>query len=113
MFVTQTTYLQSIADVFVLMKVLFVVLFSLAVSACSSTQAPVYSWFHPQGGEYLFAYDQDECVAELAADGTQLGTDTKGPFFDCMRDRGYRLVTAVVVTDPSLRLAEDLLANGE
>ncbi len=54
--------------------------------------APEYSWFHPQGGEYLFAYDKDECEAEVISQGTRLGTDLAGPFFTCMHSRGYFLV---------------------
>ena len=74
-----------------LRPVIFVCLAAM-LGACS-TAAPEFSWFHPQGGEYLFAFDSDECRTEVAAQGTTLGTDTSGPFFSCMHARGYFLVS--------------------
>ena len=38
------------------------------------------------GGEYLFAFDQRECSERLSS--VELA-DPSGPFFVCMRDRGY------------------------
>ena len=57
-----------------------------------STSGPVYSWYHPLGGEYLFAYDHIECVSELTDLGLTPGTNVDGPFFQCMQNRGYSLV---------------------
>ena len=73
------------------LRPIFVVCLLAVLGGCSAA-APEYSWFHPQGGEYLFAYDKDECTAEVAAQGAQLGTDLSGPFFSCMHSRGYFLV---------------------
>jgi len=53
-----------------------------------------FSWYHPQGGEYLFAYDHNQCDALLASRGQRKGTAIDGPFFNCMRDRGYQLLDA-------------------
>lgn len=60
-------------------------------SGCAA-QPTVYSWYHPLGGEYLFSYDHDACVSELADSGLQPGADVDGPFFDCMLSRGYSLI---------------------
>ena len=57
-------------------------------------QAPVFSWYHPLGGEYLFAYDSNACETDLAEQGVAPGTDLEGPFFQCMHERGYFLVDA-------------------
>ena len=65
----------------------------LALSGCVG-QAPTFSWYHPMGGEYLFTFDADECTASVEAQGQRLGTNTQGPFFQCMHSRGYYLVDA-------------------
>ena len=62
-----------------------------ALGGCA-LKAPVFSWYHPQGGEYLFAFDSDECKAVVAEQGLQLGTDLDAPYFQCMQQRGYYLV---------------------
>lgn len=74
----------------------------LAVFATGCTLQPAtFTWYHPMGGEYLFAYDQGECEAEATGQGTDLGTDIEGPFFQCMHQRGYFLVGANgVVQEP-------------
>ena len=64
----------------------------LAVLGGCAAQNPSFSWYHPQGGEYLFAYDRDECTDTVQSQGLSLGTDLKGPFFQCMHRRGYYLV---------------------
>lgn len=51
-----------------------------------------FSWFHPQGGEFLFAYDKSECESFVVDQNKSLGVDQNGPFFTCMRLRGYSLV---------------------
>jgi hypothetical protein len=79
----------------------------LAISGCAS-QAPTFSWYHPQGGEYLFSFDAGECTEAVAQQGQQLGTDTQGPFFQCMHSRGYYLVDAqgIVQAPEEVALAE-------
>lgn len=57
-----------------------------------TAKSPVYSWYHPLGGEYLFAYDHDQCVGELSKSGLLPGADINGPFFSCMQSRGYSLI---------------------
>jgi hypothetical protein len=57
-------------------------------------QPAVFSWYHPQGGEYLFTYDSDECAERVSSAGMDLGTNLQGPFFQCMHQRGYYLVDA-------------------
>ena len=57
-----------------------VALASLAGTGCAQ-KSPVYAWSHPSGGEYLFAFDTQEC-----------GADTDEAFFTCMQSRGYFLV---------------------
>ena len=74
------------------MKNVTAVLAACALFAGCSAKPPVYSWYHPLGGEYLFAYDHDECVGELAESGLLPGADVNGPFFVCMRSRGYSLI---------------------
>lgn len=79
----------------------------LAISGCAS-QAPTFSWYHPQGGEYLFSFDAGECTETVAQQGQKLGTDTQGPFFQCMHSRGYYLVDAqgIVQAPEEVALAE-------
>ncbi len=78
-----------------------IVVLAIAASACSH-QAPTFSWYHPMGGEYLFAYDADECKTAVNEQGRSLGTDTQGPFFQCMHARGYYLVDANgIVQEPT------------
>ncbi len=57
-----------------------VTLASMAGTGCAQ-KSPVYAWSHPAGGEYLFAFDTQEC-----------GADTGEAFFTCMQSRGYFLV---------------------
>ncbi|MEE4280725.1 MAG: hypothetical protein V2I41_02200 [Pseudomonadales bacterium] len=79
----------------------------LAISGCAS-QTPTFSWYHPMGGEYLFAFDAGECTEIVAQQGQQLGVDTQGPFFQCMHSRGYYLVDAqgIVQAPEEVVLAE-------
>ena len=70
-----------------------IALFSTLLGACAA-HSPDFSWYHPQGGEYLFAYDRDECETVVSEQGLNLGTDIAGPFFQCMHARGYYLVDA-------------------
>ena len=70
---------------------LFIALGVLALGGCAAQPAS-FSWYHPEGGEYLFAYDSNECTAAVASAGRQLGNDLNGPFFQCMHARGYYLV---------------------
>ena len=76
---------------------------------CASAPAE-FSWYHPQGGEYLFAYDKTECESSVLAQQQALGFDTNGPFFTCMRERGYALVddNGVVQVPPI-----EILATGQ
>jgi len=53
---------------------------SMAGTGCAH-KSPVYAWSHPSGGEYLFAFDTQEC-----------GADSGEAFFICMKSRGYFLV---------------------
>ena len=57
----------------------------------------MFTWYHPLGGEYLFAYDHNQCTAEVEALGMSPGADQNGPFFTCMRDRGYSLIGTDIV----------------
>jgi hypothetical protein len=75
-----------------IMKKLVPPLFFFGLMSGCSTTGPTYSWYHPFGGEYLFAFDHNECVSELADMGMMPGTDIDGPFFKCMQNRGYSLV---------------------
>lgn len=79
-----------------------ILLCSALLGACA-TQNPTFSWYHPMGGEYLFAYDRDECETSVVEQGMTLGTDTQGPFFQCMHSRGYYLVDAnAIVQEPDV-----------
>ena len=76
------------------MKVLLTVLFGVAFLGGCTLQNNDFTWYHPQGGEYLFAYDQKACASSVTGLGRPLGTDTTGPFFVCMRERGYSLLVS-------------------
>jgi len=96
------------------MKVqLNMVLITLALAGCVG-QSPSFSWYHPMGGEYLFAYDSGQCESRVADQGLTLGTDIRGPFFSCMFDRGYYLVdSAGVIHEPpsTPRLADQQVSQ--
>ena len=79
------------------MKGYLSVILAVGVLAGCQQQTPGFSWYHPQGGEYLFAYDKDQCKASVVAEGLQLGSDLDGPFFTCMLERGYYLVDGAKV----------------
>ncbi|MEM7077188.1 MAG: hypothetical protein AAF513_01045 [Pseudomonadota bacterium] len=68
----------------------------LALGGCM-TQGEVYTWSHPMGGEYLFAFDKAECEAGVGPTEVAQSSDPsmgpEGPFFTCMLDRGYYLVS--------------------
>jgi len=86
-------------------KPLAAALLALILGGCAG-QNPTFSWYHPQGGEFLFAYDRDECTNVVQAQGLSLGTDMGGPFFQCMHQRGYYLVDdAGIVQAPEEVLA--------
>lgn len=88
------------------MKAFISIIVAVGVLAGCQQQAPSFSWYHPQGGEYLFAYDKDQCEAAVVAEGLQLGADLSGPFFACMLDRGYYLVDgAKIVKAPAEQTA--------
>ena len=70
-----------------------IVLTTALLGACAAPGKD-FSWYHPQGGEYLFAYDRNACETVVADRGLSLGTDISGPFFQCMHARGYYLVDA-------------------
>ena len=57
--------------------------FTLVGAGCAQ-QGPVYGWSHPAGGEYLFAFDLNECSARAPS-----AAEADQAFFDCMKDRGY------------------------
>ncbi len=83
------------------MKQLFSILLITAwLGGCTLNPAPgasdpaEFTWYHPQGGEFLFAFDQRQCEDQLVAVGQRLGSDVGGPFFSCMRARGYALIDA-------------------
>ncbi|MEM9620314.1 MAG: hypothetical protein AAF993_01610 [Pseudomonadota bacterium] len=63
----------------------------ISIAGCTSN-APVFSWYHPAGGEYLFAFDKEACETDMLEQGLTLGVDQHGPFFQCMHQRGYYLV---------------------
>jgi hypothetical protein len=91
-------------------KAVFPSLIAVAALASGCAQhAPTFSWHHPMGGEYLFAYDKNECEGAVTAQGLALGSDTEGPFFQCMEERGYFLVTANGV----LRAPTETVANAQ
>jgi hypothetical protein len=71
--------------------------FAVTGAGCAQ-QGPVYGWSHPSGGEYLFAFDRDECSGSAASAGK-----AGDAFFDCMKERGYLRVDP----DTGEVLAED------
>lgn len=78
----------------------------ILITGCAQN-APSFSWHHPEGGEYLFAYDQTQCSEQVTASGAALGTDVNGPFFQCMLDRGYYLINQDrIVRAPSSTLPQ-------
>lgn len=104
------------------MKISLKALFSMGLLALlmgCTQQSVEFTWYHPQGGEYLFAFDHDACVQHLRTQGHELGTDRRGPFFQCMQDRGYSLFQrdeGVIPGEESavaLRSRVELLADGE
>ncbi len=81
----------------VAMKRMFSLLIAIAwLGGCTSSPngATDFTWYHPQGGEYLFAFDQGQCESEIAGVGQTMGANVQGPFFACMEQRGYSLVDA-------------------
>ncbi|MEM7001966.1 MAG: hypothetical protein AAF529_14350 [Pseudomonadota bacterium] len=60
------------------------------LGACAGQSPTSYSWYHPQGGEYLFDYDKNTCEAQHLEPSRKPGVE--GPFFSCMLDLGYYLV---------------------
>ncbi len=79
------------------------------VTLQGTSASDAYSWYHPQGGEYLFTYDARQCEAATTALGQALSHDTNGPFFSCMYRRGYWLVG----TDGELRNADVVTAPAQ
>ena len=83
-----------------------------AVLGGCAQQPPEFSWYHPQGGEYLFAYDRGECENAVLQNGSELGTNLDGPFFQCMHQRGYALVDGDrVISPPSTAIVLDQQAT--
>lgn len=71
--------------VLMMKRIVFVVLTSAVMNGCA-VAGEQYAWSHSSSGDYLFAYDQDQCAVLTAG-------DTSGPeFFGCMRKLGYFLV---------------------
>ena len=70
----------------------FAALSTIFLTGCAVSTPQSFSWYHPQGGEYLFAYDRGQCETHVAEKGLRLTADISGPFFSCMHDRGYYLV---------------------
>lgn len=68
------------------------------LAGCAGNPAPQFSWYHPDGGEFLFSFDADQCRSSVLAGGSQLGADPAGPFFQCMRARGYQLLGDIAAT---------------
>ncbi len=93
------------------MKTKFTIVALMLISATACTHqhsAPTFSWYHPMGGEYLFTYDAGECESKVKEQGFSLGTDTHGPFFQCMHQRGYYLVDANgIVQAPSMQSLDE------
>ncbi len=105
------------------MKILLVSMLGVVFLGGCTHQKAAFTWYHPHGGEYLFAYDRENCTEAVLAQNLSLGTDTDGPFFQCMRKRGYALFVAdrgtvpgedVVLETTSERVRDSgFLANGE
>ncbi len=75
-------------------------MFSLTVLSawllgCSAAPLVDFTWYHPQGGEHLFAFDQEQCEAQVLAAGQVMGSNPEGLFFHCMGQRGYLLISDV------------------
>lgn len=71
----------------------------IAASGCARQPAPEYAWSHAASGEYLFAFDVDECGEEASrmepgGSSAALAPTASPAFFACMRARGYYLVDA-------------------
>lgn len=64
------------------------------LGGCTSSPngAANFTWYHPQGGEYLFAFDQKQCEIATAGANQRMSVNVQGPFFVCMEQRGYSLV---------------------
>ena len=71
---------------------LFGILFTFSLLVGCASHGPVFSWYHPEGGEYLFAYDNTACTEAVEQMGQALGSRIDGPYFTCMLERGYYLV---------------------
>ena len=84
------------------MKNMTIALCLLIIAGCTGTAAPSFSWYHPLGGEYLFEFDQKACEEQVILDGQVLGSDPEGPFFRCMEERGYSLITARLISEEVL-----------
>jgi hypothetical protein len=69
-----------------------VISLALALGGCSAVPVAQFSWYHPQGGEYLFDYDAGECQTLASDRGQAHSVDPTSPFFRCMYQRGYVLV---------------------
>lgn len=90
--VTQPSYWPGIVGP---MKRMFSLVIAIAwLGGCTSSPqgGSAFTWYHPQGGEYLFVFDQDQCESQLELAGQRLGANIQGPFFTCMKQRGYSLL---------------------
>ncbi|MEM1229815.1 MAG: hypothetical protein AAGI15_04700 [Pseudomonadota bacterium] len=72
----------------------FLLVLLAALGGCASAPAPApeFAWYHPAGGEYLFAYDSQACQEEATARGQADSLDPTSPYFSCMYQLGYLLV---------------------
>ena len=77
-----------------------VVACAFLAQGCTSSTVPTFSWYHPEGGEYLFDFDSAACEREVENQGRSLGTDTSGPYFNCMKALGYMLVDRPLLAVP-------------
>lgn len=83
-----------------------VVIFTACLSGCAAS-SPSYLWHHPQGGEYLFAFDEKVCSDEARNVPVVRQHDVDGPFFACMYEKGYYLVNEDgIVRAPDVALSQ-------
>jgi len=92
-----------------LIKTALIALTLSTLGACSH-QPREYSWSHHDSGEYLFAFDAEDCNGTAGGfsatlPDAQTAMNASPVFFDCMQNLGYflvdphtgeRLTTAVV-----------------
>lgn len=81
------TLQQTVSPVSAKLVKLVAVLFlgTSFVTGCAST-GDQYAWSHDMSGDYLFAYDQNQCSDQAA------GNTSAPEFFGCMESLGYYLI---------------------